>query len=170
MSADVPLELEHVTVRLHADFDLRLSADIGVDADEKEKNFLTRALAAFAVHRLAHCGLDDAVAAVVDGGGDFGLDAIHFSSASATLWLVQSKFDASGRGEPDLGSVSKFCDGIDALLRGNFEPFADNAEIMSRRPDLLHHLQTPGLQIRTVLVYSGLALISEDRRIYLIAC
>lgn len=164
MNGEVPLELRHLTTRLHADFDGRLNANIGSDAQEKEKNFLTRALAAFAIHRLAHCTLDEAAAAVVDGGGDFGLDAIHFSPANATLWIAQSKLDASGRGEPDLGSVSKFCDGIDALLRGNFDPFVDNTEIMRRKPDLLHQLGSSGLQVRTVLAYSGVAVVSEDRR------
>jgi hypothetical protein len=164
MNGEVPLELEHLVARLHVDFDGRLRANIGSDAEEKEKNFLSRALAAFAIHRLAHCTLDEAAANIVDGGGDFGLDAIYFSSATETLWLVQSKFDGSGRGEPELGDVSKFCDGIDALLRGTFEPFADNAEIMRRRPDLVHQLNTPGLQVRTLLIYSGLAVVSEDRR------
>src|SRR5271165_7132351 len=134
---EVPLELDHVVARLHSDFDSHLPAGRGANSAEQDKNFLTRALAAFAVHHLSGCPLDEAVAAVVDGGGDFGLDAIHFMVTSATLWLVQSKFDGSGRGQPDLADVSKFCDGIDALLRGNFAAFAQNAVIVRRQNDLL---------------------------------
>lgn len=164
MTTEIPLELAHVVKRLHADFDKRLAAGTGSTADEREKNLLTRALVAFAIHRLAGCPLDEAAAAVVDGGGDFGLDAVFFSPAIATLWLAQSKFDGSGRGQPDLGDVSKFCDGIDALLRGNFGPFAPNAAITNRKPEIEAALKTPGLQVRAIIVYSGLAVISEDRR------
>jgi len=79
MTVEVPLELGHVVARLHSDFDQRLPAGTGTTADEREKHLLTRALVAFAIHRLASCSLDEAAAAVVDGGGDFGLDAIFFS-------------------------------------------------------------------------------------------
>jgi hypothetical protein len=164
MTVEIPLELAHVVKRLHADFDTRLAAGTGSTADEREKNFLTRALVAFAIHRLAACSLDEAAAAVVDGGGDFGLDAIFFSPTAATLWLAQSKFDGSGRGQPDLGEASKFCDGINALLQGKFGPFATNAEITKRKAEIEAALKTPELQVRAIMVYSGLAVVSEDRR------
>lgn len=164
MTVETPLELQHVIARLHTDFDQRLAAGTGSTDEEREKNFLSRALAAFSIHRLASCSLDEATAAVVDGGGDFGLDAMFFSAAAATLWLAQSKFDSSGRGQPDLGDVSKFCNGIDALLRGNFAPFAANAVITNRKAEIEAALKTPGLQVRAILVYSGLAVVAEDRR------
>ncbi len=164
MITEIPLELGHVVARLHADCDGRLPAGQGRDAPEREKNFLTRALAVFALHHLTGCPLDTAVTALVDGGGDFGLDAIYYSAPAATLWLVQSKFDGSGRGEPALGDVSKFCDGIDAILRGNFIPFARNAQIIGRQQDILQHLKASGLQVRAILVYSGLAVVSQERR------
>jgi hypothetical protein len=164
MSAEIPLELDQLRKRLHTDFDGRLPAGKGSTDEEKERNFLTRALSAFALHRLTGCSLDEAVKAVVDAGGDFGLDAIFFSGAAATLWLVQSKHDSSGRGEPALGEVSKFCDGVDALLRGNFEPFSANAAISARKTEIESILRTEGLQVRAILVYSGIALVAEDRR------
>jgi hypothetical protein len=164
VTAETPLELQHVVARLHTDFDKRLAAGTGSTDEEREKNFLSRALAAFSIHRLAGCSLDEAAAAVVDGGGDFGLDAIFFSAAAATLWLAQSKFDGSGRGQPDLGDVSKFCNGVDALLRGNFAPFAANAAVTKRKAEIEAALKTPELQVRAIVVYSGLAVVSEDRR------
>ena len=164
MTIETPLELHHLVARLHTDFDQRLAAGTGTTDEAREKNFLSRALVAFSIHRLAGCSLDEATAAVVDGGGDFGLDAVFFSAAGATLWLAQSKFDGSGRGEPELGDVSKFCNGIDALLRGNFAPFAANAAITNRRAEIEAALKTPELQVRAIIVYSGLAVVSEDRR------
>ena len=164
MTDEVPLELDHLRKRLHTDFDGRLPAGKGTTDEEKERNFLTRALGSFALHRLSGCSLDEAAKAVVDAGGDFGLDAIFFSRTAGTLWLVQSKYDSTGRGEPALGDVSKFCDGVDALLRGNFEPFAANAAITAQKTEIGLILRTEGLQVRAILVYSGLALVAEDRR------
>ncbi len=164
MTVETPLELEHVVARLHTDFDKRLAAGTGSTDEEREKNFLSRALAAFSIHRLTGCSLDEAAAAVVDGGGDFGLDAVFFSRTAATLWLVQSKYDSTGRGEPALGDTSKFCDGVDALLRGNFDPFSANAAISARKTEIQSILRTEGLQVRAILAYSGLALVAEDRR------
>jgi hypothetical protein len=164
MTDEVPLELDQLRKRLHTDFDGRLPAGKGTTDEEKERNFLTRALGAFALHRLSGCSLDEAAKAVVDAGGDFGLDAIFFSRTAATLLMVQSKYDSSGRGEPALGDVSKFCDGVDALLRGNFAPFAANAAISARKTEIETILRTEGLQVRAILVYSGLALVAEDRR------
>ncbi|WP_168219240.1 hypothetical protein [Limnoglobus roseus] len=109
-----PYEIDHVPPRLHRDFDGRVPpAKTGKTDKEKENNFLSRALAAFAVHRLTGCGLDEAAASLVDGGGDAGIDAVHHSPTSNTLYVVQSKFIEVGRGEPDLGDVSKFRDGVD---------------------------------------------------------
>ncbi|WP_088256164.1 hypothetical protein [Fimbriiglobus ruber] len=96
-----PYEIDHVPPRLHRDFDGRVPpAKSGKTDREKENNFLSRALAAFAVHRLSGCGLDEAAASVVDGGGDAGIDAVYHTPTSNTLYVVQSKFIESGRGEP----------------------------------------------------------------------
>jgi AIPR protein len=164
MSGERPLELEHITARLHADFTSRLPAGNFGDATDRERNFLSRALAAFATHQLAPCDLDEAALAVVDSGGDFGIDAIHFAQQTETLRIVQSKFDNSGRGEPDLGSVSKFCNGVNALLRGDFTPFSQSTQISRRQPELEKALRASALQVRGILVYSGTATLSEDRR------
>src|SRR5713101_6945756 len=102
--------------RLRTDFTGRVPEATAGDANEREKNFLSRTLAAFAVHKLSGCPLDEAAAALVDGGDDGGIDAVHYSPTSHTLWLVQSKFIESGRGEPGLGDVSKFKNGIEDLL------------------------------------------------------
>src|SRR5713226_10313974 len=108
MSVETPIEITHVPPRLRADFTGRLAEAATGTSQEKEANFLTRALAAYAVHKLANCTLDEAAASVVDGGGDGGIDAVFYSPTAHTLWIVQSKFHQSGFGEPDLGSVTKF--------------------------------------------------------------
>ena len=80
-----------------------------------ENYFLTRALSAYSIHYLAQAELDEAAAAVTDGGNDNGLDAIHYDARERRLYLVQSKWIHSGNGEPENGDVKKFIAGIHDL-------------------------------------------------------
>lgn len=145
-------------------FDGKLPESTQGSAEERGKNFLSRALAAYAVHKLGGASLDDAVNAIVDGGGDGGIDAVYFSSASQTLWVAQSKFRADGRGEPSLADVTKFKAGIENLLQGNFDAFRENPAWVAMIPKLESWFRNSALQVRPVLVYSGTNLVSDDRR------
>ncbi|MBP3954391.1 AIPR family protein [Gemmata sp. G18] len=159
-----PYEINHVPPRLHRDFEGRVPpAKSGKTDREKENNFLSRALAAFAVHRLSGCGLDEAAASVVDGGGDAGIDAVYHTSTSNTLYVVQSKFIESGRGEPELGDVSKFRDGVDNLLRGIWTAFETNAAWVAILPRVKQYFDDASLRVRAILVYSGINTVSEAR-------
>ena len=163
MSREIPLEITHLRTRLHQDFTSKLpEATFGTN-EEKEKNFLSRALAAFAIQHLSGCTLDEAAAAVVDGGGDSGIDAVHYSSASHRLWIVQAKFFADGQGEPSLSDVSKFKNGLEALLQGQFDVFRGNSALAQRIPQLKAHFDEAALEVKAILVYSGIQLVSEDR-------
>ena len=145
MTNGIPLEIEHLKARLLRDFrDLLPHATKG-DAAERETNLLTRALAAFV---LAHeAGADPATAAdcVVDGGGDGGIDALLHNSIAARLWIVQSKFIRNGQGEPSLADVSKFKDGVQALVEGRFDHFDYNEVIRERVPEL----EQPSRRVRS---------------------
>lgn len=162
MNVERPYEITHLAPRLHADFDGRVPEASSGTADERERNFLSRALAALAVHKLSGCGLDEAAAALVDGGGDNGIDAVHYSANSNTLRLVQSKYMDTGRGEPSLGDVSKFKNGIEDLLQGKFDAFRANDSWAAKLPQIELHFKEK-LQVRAILVYSGVNLVSEDR-------
>jgi hypothetical protein len=124
MPAETPIEFLHLSEKLHEAFDGKLPAAPSGTPQEKETNFLSRALAAYAIHKLSGCSLDDAAASVVDGEGDGGVDAIYYAASTSLLWVVQSKFFSDGRGEPDLGSVTKFKTGLENLLQGKFEASA----------------------------------------------
>jgi len=165
MSVEKPYEIDHIPAHLHALFDGKVPpAASGKTAQEKENNFLSRALAAFAVHKLSGCTLDEAAASLVDGGGDGGVDAVHFSPTSNTLWLIQSKFIENGRGEPDLGDASKFKDGIDNLLCGKWDAFSKNEAWVKRLPPIQKLFDEHSvLHVESVLVYSGINAVSEDR-------
>ena len=163
MSREIPLEITHLCDRLRQDFTGKLpEATFGTDTD-KERNFLSRALAAFVIQRLSGCPVDEAVVAIVDGGGDSGIDALHYSPTAHRLWIVQAKFFADGWGEPSLGDVSKFKNGLEALLQGQFDVFRDNTALARKIPQLQAHFDDMSLEVRAVLVYSGIHLVSEDR-------
>jgi hypothetical protein len=119
ISREIPLEITHLRNRLRQDFTDKLPEATFGSGEEKERTFLSRALAALAIQRLSGCSADEAAAAVVDGGGDSGIDGIQYSPTVHRLWVVRSKFFADGQGEPPLADVSKFKNGLEALLQGS---------------------------------------------------
>lgn len=163
MSREVPIEIMHLPVKLREAFTGRLPEAAGGSANQREANFLSRALAAYAIYKLAGCTLDDAAGSVVDGGGDGGIDGIHYSAETSILFAVQSKYFMDGYGEPDLGAVSKFRNGIENLLLGRFDAFSANEAWGQIVPQLEVAFRNGALAVRAVLVYSGINVVSEDR-------
>lgn len=159
---EVPLELLQVRERLEADYQ-NLIAGKGSNPTEIERNFLSRALAAFAIHKLSGCTLQESADAIVDGGGDGGIDGVHFHASNETLWVVQSKFSNNGQGEPALGDVAEFRVGLENLLGGDFGAFEGNAAFVRKLPQLHQHFDSTSLKVHALLVYSGIQRVSDDR-------
>src|SRR5437660_6473679 len=88
------------------------------DAQEKDCNFLTRALAAFSMAALAKIEDNVAAKSLVDEYHDDGIDAFYFDRSEHVAYLVQSKWQRNGAGSLDLGSMLKFVDGINHFLEG----------------------------------------------------
>lgn len=164
MTVESPLEILHLPRLLRDLFSGKLAEASFGTAEEREANFQSRALAAYAIHKLAGASLDESVTSVVDGGGDGGIDAVFYSPLTHTLWVVQSKFIASGRGEPDLGGVTKFKAGLENLLQGKFDAFRCNDAWVQRLPHIEQVFNDSALQVRAVLIYSGINIVSDDRR------
>jgi hypothetical protein len=164
MTAETPIEMFQLPEQLRNLFTGKLPEATSGTREERERNFLSRALAAYAIFKLGGAELDVAAAAVVDGGGDGGIDAIFHSAAANTLWIAQSKFISTGRGEPELGGVTKFKTGLENLLQGNFDAFRSNTHWNRLLPRIQSIFDRGGLQVRAILVYTGINLISEDRK------
>ncbi|MBO9545633.1 AIPR family protein [Caulobacter sp.] len=162
--ADRPVEILALPPKLHQLFDQVVPLKTGGNAEANERDFLSRALAAFVLHKAGGATIEQAGAGIIDGGGDGGIDAIYHSPATNTLWLVQSKYIHAGLSEPDLGDVTKFQAGLSNLLAGRFDAFAANQRWNALRPQIEAVLAGSGMLVRAVLCYSGLALISEDRK------
>lgn len=159
-----PVEILALPAKLHELFDGHVAPGAVGDAEQREKDFLSRALSAYVLHKLGGASIGDAANGIVDGGGDGGIDGIFFSPVTNTLWLTQSKYIHAGTGEPDLGEVTKFKIGVENLLEARFEAFAQNAKIVALIPQLEAALKNASTQVRSVLCYSGLSFISEDRK------
>src|SRR4051794_8526766 len=121
-----PLELTQLESALNATYQTLLPQQSHGSEADKVRNFYSRAQAAFFLERKVNLAPTAAAAVVVDASGDGGIDGVHLDQASGRLWLVQSKYIESGDGEPDLGGVLKFLEGIANLLDGRFEAFNVN--------------------------------------------
>lgn len=154
-----PLELDLLCQKLDTDY-AALITGTGTSPESRRSNFLSKAIAAFVLHEAAGASLDESVAASIDGGLDHGIDSV-FVANDHTIWLVQSKYKESGSGEPELGDVSKFRDGVTDLIRGRWERF--NNALQNRRSAITDALNSGICKVKVVLAYSGTA-VSDDRR------
>jgi len=154
-----PLELDLLCQKLEADY-AALIMGTGTSPESRRSNFLSKAIAAFVLHEAAGATLEEAIAASIDGGLDHGIDSV-FVASDQTIWLVQSKYKESGSGEPELGDVAKFRDGVADLIQGRWGRF--NAALQDRSAAITAALNSGVCKVKVVLAYSGTA-VSDDRR------
>jgi|SRR5579871_12783 len=131
----------------------------GKNDTDKEAHVLSRAMAAAALKIVAEIDYDVACAAIVDGGKDNGIDAIHYDSQSKTLFLVQSKWSSSHGSSIASGEVLKFLQGIQDLVSLKKTRF--NEKIQKRWnviEDALNRLNS----VRLVVAYPGSGRIDDD--------
>jgi hypothetical protein len=91
-------------------------ADAPDSGAEREKCFLTRALAAFAVAQLTGIVPAEAAKTVTDGSNDNGIDAIHYDVATKTMYVVQAKWHGDGNGSLEPMSSSSQKDSATSLI------------------------------------------------------
>ncbi len=158
-----PIEIQGLKKTLHTLFDSKIPPlQIGT-LENIEKNFLSKALAAFTIYKQTHCSIDAAADAIVDGGSDCGIDLIYFDPHFTILYLIQSKYCEKADAEPSLGEVSKFGNGVDYLLSSNWAQFSENQKIQARIPDISATLRNESLKVIAILVYSSFNNLHPDR-------
>lgn len=152
-----PLEVQQLQAFLKTQFNGAIVGAGKKDLD-RERNFLSKALAAHFL--MAHAGatMAEAVAASIDGGNDHGIDSVYLSP-TGVFWLVQSKYIHDGKGEPALGEASKFKDGVKDFAAGRFDRF--NQALVDRVPAIRSAMGKPH-SIHFALVYTGTSL-GDDR-------
>jgi hypothetical protein len=128
--------------------------------DDKQKNFFSRALAAYALTIEAIADVDIAGASITDGFDDNGIDAIYYDRSVKTLWVVQSKFIDSGTGGIDNGDVEKFAKGVKKLIDADFSRF--NKKVNDRKDEILEALDDSTVKIQILFTYTGKQLSTHN--------
>ncbi len=126
---------------------------------DREAHVLSRSMAAAAIKMLAEVDDATAVNAIVDGGKDNGIDAIHYDAQSKTLFLVQSKWSNSHAGSIASGEVLKFLQGVRDLVslkKGRFN------EKIQKRWNLIEDALKRLTSVRLILAYPGSGKIDSD--------
>lgn len=92
----------------------------------------SRALSAFAIHKLVRTDRETAAKSVIDDYEDHGIDAIFFNQATKQLFFVQSKLKAT---EPfTQAEANAFKDGIKDLLNEQYDRF--NKNVIDRQEEI----------------------------------
>lgn len=131
----------------------------GKPATEVQRAFLSRGLAALAIHRLADTDLDEAAKAITDGGDDGSLDAIYYDQTTETIFFVQSKWSADGSKTIDLGSATKFVDGISKIVNDDLSGFNNKVKsaMVGIRPVLFSGID---VKLKLILIHVGVQDVS----------
>jgi hypothetical protein len=129
-------------------------------SEEIHRNFLSRALSAYALTIVAGTSIEDAGEAITDGYDDNGIDAIFYDKQTKHLWLVQSKFIEKGVGSIENGEILKFKEGVKNLIDGEFSRF--NSKIKDKQDDILEALEDASVKIQILFAYTGDGLSSHN--------
>lgn len=127
-----------------------------------DNQILSRSLSAFVISSISECTTIQAGFAVTDGGEDNGIDAIHVDPDTCTIYVVQSKWIHSGKGEPSNGDVKKFLSGIKDILNCNFSRF--NSRIQEKEDQIVKAMQMPASRLVGCLAYTGVNSLAEPSR------
>lgn len=101
------VHLNHIRKKLEQDFcpHIDVSDLSGKPQSEINATRLSRALAAFSLSELLSVPAHQAAKDVVDGFGDHGIDAIGIDPSDGLVVVVQSKWDADGKGSQAKGML-----------------------------------------------------------------
>lgn len=136
-------------------------ADVSVEpADGRVAALRTRALAAYAIKSLAEVPYDTSAAAVVDGFGDNGIDAVYYSARERILYLVQAKWSQDGAGSIVVGDAQKYIQGFRDLINARFDRFND--KVRARQQEIDEALNDAKTRIVMVIAYTGTQPLSRE--------
>ncbi|MBE3602531.1 AIPR family protein [bacterium] len=149
------LHIGHIRNALNKRFMASIDmSDISPNTPPAQRNnqFLTRSLSAFAIAELAN--IDDRVAAagVVDGDDDDGIDAFYFDVSDHTCYLVQSKWDNTGKHSINVGDTLKFLRGVNHLLNSTIDQFG---KLKTKKHEIEQALSDSEAKFILIIAYTG---------------
>ena len=123
------------------------------------KAFLSRAVAALCIKKLADVDVETAAKAITDGFNDNGLDAIYFDQKNDVLLLVQSKWSDDGSKPLDAADSNAFAVGVRDLLAARFDRF--NTKVAAKQSEVTAALYSERpIQISMVTAHTATQVIS----------
>ncbi|WP_330176080.1 AIPR family protein [Streptomyces sp. NBC_01498] len=144
--ADTPRQVAQVREQLRETFDGVVDdSDIAhFRGGNYEQRFLSRALAALAVRRVAKCSVAEAARFVTDGIADQGLDAIAPLPDSKHALLVQAKWSDKGTATFDVDAAKAMVDGLNRIENELYDQFNQRAGALAleARPFMVNERAT----------------------------
>lgn len=129
---------------------------------DRENSFLSRSLAAMGLAHLASVTPAEAAAAITDGFGDNGLDAVYYHLGEKILYLIQSKWRNDGTGSVDRGEIQKFIKGFRDLINARWERFPER--LRKRAASIESALNDSSTKIVLVVIHTGQGSLSDEVR------
>lgn len=131
-----------------------------VNTADRPMALLTRGLAALSVISFTGCEPKDAAGAVVDGGGDYGIDAIYFDTYTNTVYFSQSKWSNDGNKTIDEAAAHKLKYGVQKLLDLDFS--GCNDKIIQKKEILENITKDAKVKIVLCVTYNSNNNLSES--------
>ncbi|WP_062995195.1 AIPR family protein [Nocardia mikamii] len=135
LEADTRRQVTQVREQLHETFDgLIDDSDIAnLQGPNYENRYLSRALAALAVRRVAKCSAAEAASFVTDGIADQGLDAIAPLPDTGRVLFVQAKWSNSCSATFDVDAAKAMIDGLNRIDEELYSQFNQRAADLAQQ-------------------------------------
>lgn len=136
-------------------------SDLKSASTDFEINKLSRSLSAYGIYSLCDNFVDpgDISRNIIDGSNDNGIDCFYFDKGNSIMYFSQAKWDQDGKGEPSLGDIKKFTDGIRDLVNLRFERFND--KLNAHRSEIEDIFSNPNVKYKAILVHTGANELAE---------
>lgn len=128
--------------------------------EQIKEHMLSRALAAYSLVMEGNITPDEAALCVTDGGGDYGIDALHIDPVSKRFIVVQSKIRNDGRSSLDIGDMAAFCNGIQRLIDNDYSQA--NRKILNKKNEIDEAIFGVGYKIEALIIYTSNTPLSQD--------
>lgn len=149
------IHIRHIEKFLENTFSPHIDlSDVGGHSRKNTHLLLSRCLVAYSIQLLSHISIEEACSSVTDGTNDNGIDAVFIDESCSRLYVAQSKWITKGVGEPDLGAVKKFTDGIIDLINLRFDRF--NNKVRKNEAIIQRALEDPAFKLSVILSHTGM--------------
>jgi len=145
------INMRRVHTRVQELFDSQI--DMSDFLKDNSNHFETRALAAIALMMVTGLEISQACSHITDGYHDMGIDALYLDEVQKKLFVIQSKWRASGVGSAEQEEISNFEQGIQRIIEEDLN--GANIKIQAKKVDIDKALTTMGYQICAVFIHTG---------------